>query len=448
MKLLARRRVLWDYLGGALWVLPTLSVVAFLLAGALLSRVSVDADSPLWPLAFQGTAEDARGILVVVSATMITVTGLVFALTIVALQIASGQYSPRLLRNFMRDRGTQVVLSVFVGAFAYSTAGLHTVGIQRAGGEAFVPRLAVSGSLLLGLASVGVLIYFIHHLARSIQIDAIMSTVERETREVIEDVYPNQPGYLEPEQRCPDPPASATVLPAGHSGYLQAVQPELLVQAAADHDLVIRLARQVGDHVVEGTPLAWAWPRVPDQTPPDPRLLRAALEDAVAIGFERTMVQDVPFGLRRLVDIGNKALSPAINDPYTGIQALHHLSVLLCMLAGRRLGDRLHHDTQGTLRVAVPLPQFADYLRLGTAQIRRSGAKEPAVTRSLIQLFKDVGSSTVGDDRRRTCARHIWLVLEDAKRETAQPADVEAVQADGAAALAALGADLGQRADS
>jgi uncharacterized membrane protein len=115
--LLARRRVLWDYLGGALWVLPTLSVLVFLLAGALLSRVSVDPDSPLWQLAFQGTGEDARGILVVVSATMITVTGLVFALTIVALQIASGQYSPRLLRNFMRDRGTQVVLSVFVGAF-------------------------------------------------------------------------------------------------------------------------------------------------------------------------------------------------------------------------------------------------------------------------------------------------------------------------------------------
>ena len=155
MNPLARRRVLWDYLGGPLWVLPTVSVMAFLIAGALLSRVSVDADSPLWPLAFEGTAKDARGILVVVSATMITVTGLVFVLTIVALQIAAGQYSPRLLRNFMRDRGTQLVLSVFVGAFAYSTAGLHTVGILRAGGEAFVPRLAVSGSLALGLPASG-----------------------------------------------------------------------------------------------------------------------------------------------------------------------------------------------------------------------------------------------------------------------------------------------------
>jgi uncharacterized membrane protein len=447
MNLLARRRVLWDYLGGPLWVLPTVSVMAFLIAGMLLSQVSVDADSPLWPLAFEGTAEDARGILVVVSATMITVTGLVFALTIVALQIAAGQYSPRLLRNFMRDRGTQLVLSVFVGAFAYSTAGLHTVGIQRAGGEAFVPRLAVSGSLALALASVGVLIYFIHHLARSIQIDTIMSTVEREARWVIDDLYPNRSGYLEPEARCPDPPASALVLPASRSGYIQAVQLEPLMRATADHDLVVRLARQVGDHVVEETPLAWAWRRVPDQSPVDLQLLQAALDDAVIFGFERTMVHDVPFGLRCLVDIGNKALSPAVNDPYTAIQAVQHLSVLVCLLAGRRLGDRLYHDEQGTLRVAVPLPLFADYLRLGTAQIRRSGAKEPAVARSLIQLFKDVGSSAVREDRRRACARHIWLVLEDAERETAQPADLETVQADGAAALAALGADRPQLAD-
>ena len=315
MNLLVRRRVLWDYVGGALWVLPAVSVVLFLAIGAILSRVAVEADSPLWPLAFQGTAEDARGILVVVSATMITVTGLVFALTIVALQIAAGQYSPRLLRNFMRDRGTQVVLSVFVGAFAYSTAGLHTVGVQRSSGEAFVPRLAVSGSLVLGLASVGVLIYFIHHLAHSIQIDTIMSTVQREARWTIRDLYPDQSGYLEPEERCPDPPALAVVVPAGRSGYIQAVQPEFLIRAARNHDLVVRLARQVGDHVVQGTPLAWTWRRTPDQPAADPALLQAAMGDAVSIGFERTMVQDVAFGLRRLVDIGNKALSPAVNGP-------------------------------------------------------------------------------------------------------------------------------------
>jgi len=447
MNLLGRRRVVWDYLRGALWVLPSVSIVAFLAAGAVLSRVSIGDDSPLRGLAFRGTPEDARGLLIVVSATMITVTGLVFALTIVALQIASGQYSPRLLRNFMRDRGTQLVLSIFVGAFAYSTAGLHTVGVQRAGQQAFVPRLAVSGSLALGLASVGVLVYYIHHLAHSIQIDTIMSTVQRETQGVIDDLYAAQLDRLAPEERCPDPPAWAVALLSEGSGYLQAVQPEALVQAATSHDLVVRLAKMVGDHVVAGTPLAWVWQREGDHPPADLERLRVALRDAVQIGFERTMLQDVSFGLRRLVDIGNKALSPAVNDPYTAVQAVHHLSVLLCMLARRRLGDRLYRDEQGMLRVAAPLPRFADYLRLGTAQIRRYGAKEPALTRSLIQLLKDVGSSAATEDRRTEVARHLWLVLEDAKRETAQPADVEAVVADAAAAFSTLGTDHPQGTD-
>jgi uncharacterized membrane protein len=444
MSLIARRRVLWDRLAGALWVLPTASVVVFLAAGALLSRVSIRNDSPLRALAFQGTAEDARALLIVVSTTMITVTGLVFALTIVALQIASGQYSPRLLRNFMRDRGTQVVLSVFVGAFAYSTAGLYTVGVQRAGQQEFVPRLAVSGSLALALASVGVLIYFIHHLAHSIQIDTIMSQIQRETHEVIDDVYPDAFSDAQPEERRPDPPLHAVIVPSAVSGYLQAIEPAPLVEAAHRHDLVIRLAKRVGDHVVAGTPIAWAWHRLPDHPPPTPAILERAVADAVQVGFERTMVQDVLFGLRRLVDTANRALSPAVNDPYTAIQAVHHLTVLLCILAGRQLGDRLCRDPQGTLRVAIPLPDFAEYLVRSTAQIRRFGAAEPAVTRSLIQLLSEVGSLAVSEDRRAACARHLRLVLEDANRETAQPADAQAVMEDGAAALSALGADYPQ----
>ena len=441
MKLSGRRRVLWDYVGGALWVLPTLSVVVFLLAGAVLSRVDVDEGSPLSRLAFQGTAEDARSLLIVVSSTMITVTGLVFALTIVALQIASGQYSPRLLRNFMRDRGTQLVLSIFVGAFAYSTAGLYTVGVQGAGQEAFVPRLAVSGSLALAVASVGVLIYFIHHLARSIQIDSIMKQVEREALSVIAEVYPRQLRDREPEELCPSPPPEAVGLPSARSGYVQAVHPEPLVRAAVDHDLMIVLAKQVGDHVVAGTPIAWAWSRSPGRPPPGADAVDGPVAEGVQVGFERTMVQDVGFGIRRLVDIANKALSPAINDPYTGVQAVHHLSVLLCALARLRLGDWMIRDGDGELRAAVPRPTFPDYLRLGTAQIRRFGAAEPGLTRALIVLLRDAGASSATEDRRRACAHHIRLVLDDARRATAQPADVEAVAAEAATALRAVGED-------
>jgi uncharacterized membrane protein len=150
------------------------------------------------------------------------------------------------------------------------------------------------------------------------------------------------------------------------------------------------------------------------------------------------MLQDVPFGIRRLVDIGNKALSSAINDPYTATQAVHHLSEVLCVLARRRLGDRLYRDENGTVRVAIPFPDFVDYLQLGIGQIRRFGAKEPAVARSLIQLLKNVCSSTASEDRRMAAARHIRLVLEEAKREITQPADVESLIADADDALGAF----------
>ena len=443
MNVLTRRRVLWDHLRGALWVMPAVSVMFFLVAGAALSHVSISDDSPLRWLVFQGTPEDARQMLIVVSSTMITVTGVVFALTIIALQIASGQYSPRLLRNFMRDRGTQFVLSVFVGAFAYSMAGLHTVGVQNPEQAAFMPRLAVSGSLGLALASLGVLIYFIHHLSSSIQIDTIMSMIVRETLEVIDNLYPDRLGHEEPEDRCPDPPTGAVTLLSDQSGYIQDVEPEALVQAAARQDVVIRLIRMVGDHVIAGTPVAWAWHRSADHAPPE-AVLREAIRNSIQVGFERTMLQDVPFGIRRLVDIGNRALSAAINDPYTATQALHHLAVVLCVLSRRRLGDRLYHDEHDTVRVTIPFPTFADYLRLGTEQIRRFGAKEPAVARGLVRLLKNVGSSTTSKDRRAAAAKNIRLVLEDATREATQPADLEGLLAEGTDAFSALEADRPQ----
>ncbi len=153
------------------------------------------------------------------------------------------------------------------------------------------------------------------------------------------------------------------------------------------------------------------------------------------------MVQDVGSGIRRLVDIANKTLAPAVNDPDTGVQAVQHLSVLLCRVARLRLGDWTVHDPKGKLGVAVPRPRFPDHLRLGGAQLRRSRVKEPALTRALIALLRDVGVSSATEDRRHACIRHIHLVLDDARRATAQPTDVEAITAEAATALRLLGAD-------
>lgn len=180
-----KRQAVREYLAGALWALPTLAVLLALLAGSVVSLVHFEAGSPFAPLLFQGTANDARTLLIGISATMVTVIALVLGLTVVALQLASTQFSPRLLRNFLRDLSNQLTLSTFVATFAYSTAGLYTVGISGGNRTDDYPRLAVSGALLLFFLSMVMLVYFVHHLAHSIQIDQVMQTVEKSTLQVI-----------------------------------------------------------------------------------------------------------------------------------------------------------------------------------------------------------------------------------------------------------------------
>src|SRR5512144_2442429 len=180
-----RREALREYAAGALWIRPSAAALAALVAGTLLSRITIPAGSRWAALSFQGTADDARTLLIGVTGTVVTVIALVLVLTVVALQLSSTQFSPRLLRNFLRDRPNQIVLSVFLATFAYSAAGLYTVGVNAGARTEVFPRLAVSGSILLLFASLGMVVFFADHLAHSIQIDAIMRGVERSTLEVV-----------------------------------------------------------------------------------------------------------------------------------------------------------------------------------------------------------------------------------------------------------------------
>jgi uncharacterized membrane protein len=407
-----------EYLRGAMWVIPALAVLIALAVGSALSLVDIGSDSPLYPLVFQGTADDARTLLIGISGTMITVVALVLGLTVVALQLSSTQFSPRLLRNFLRDRPNQVVLSVFVATFAYSTAGLYTVGVSEGTRTTTFPRLAVSGALVLGLASLGVLIYFAHHLAHSIQVDEIMRVVERGTLAVIRDGLPAGSGVL------PAVPEDAMPVMARRSGYVQTIHPEALVPIAARHGVHVAFTPVVGDHVVAGTPVAHVWPVN------DAGDLREAVHHAVRIGFERTLEQDAAFGIRQLADMASKALSPAINDPYTGVQAIDHLSVLVCALARQPLGARTIDTPAGTT-VSVPGHAFADYLRLSCALVRRYGAKEPAVALAQLRMLRNVASMVGTDEERRAAiAVHVRLLLDDAERTVAQPADLEPIRAE------------------
>jgi uncharacterized membrane protein len=200
------RDALREYVRGSLWVLPTLSVLAALAAGTLLSSVSI---GPRSPLAFQGTPDDARTLLLGITGTMVTVIALLLGLTVVALQLSSTQFSPRLLRSFLRDRPNQVVLSAFVATFAYSAAGLYTVGVSGGNRTVAFPRLAVSGAIVLLFVSLGLLVFFADHFVHSIQVDAIMNGVQRNTLAVIEG------GLLTGGQETPSVPAWAVPVADG-----------------------------------------------------------------------------------------------------------------------------------------------------------------------------------------------------------------------------------------
>lgn len=188
-----------------------------------------------------------------ITSTVVTVIALVLGLTVVALQLSSTQFSPRLLRNFLRDRPNQVVLSTFVATFVYTAAGLYTVGVLGGTRTEDFPRLAVSGSLLLMFVSLAMVVYYADHLAHSVQVDAIAKRVEVSTLKVVK-------GYLGGvEAVTPTPPPWAVSLPAPASGYLQTVHPDLLLRQASHYHVHIRLRVRVGEHIVAGTVLGWMW---------------------------------------------------------------------------------------------------------------------------------------------------------------------------------------------
>ena len=424
-----RMSVAWyrlkEYINGALWVLPSAAAVAALAAGYAMSQVTVAPSSILDRLAFQGTADDARTLLITVSSTVVTVIALVLGLTVVALQLSSTQFSPRLLRNFLRDRATQVVLSAFIATFVYSAAGLFTVGLEAGTRTEEYPRLAISGSILLLFVSLGFVVYFADHLAHSIQIDAINRRIERNTRRTIV-----QEEGAAVEEVAPRAPEWAVPLLSRNSGYIQTVHPELLLPLAAEAGVTIGLRYRVGQHVVAGIVLGWVWASSVDDPKPSAESFETAVLSDVRVGFERTSEQDIGFGIRQQTDIACKALSPAVNDPYTAVQAIDHLSVVYCDLAVRPLGAKVLTGPAGKGRIVVPGSTFDDYVHFISDVLGRYGSSDVLVMLALVRLFRNcVEVLPAGSDRLAVLDQAAAAALADAERTMPRPADLERLRA-------------------
>ncbi|MGI8882098.1 MAG: DUF2254 domain-containing protein [Jatrophihabitans sp.] len=378
-----------------LWPLPTVGVIVALGLGVGLPRLDrrVDAHLPSWSTQylFGGDADAARTLLDAVAGSLITVTSLTFSLTVVTLQLASGQFSPRLLRTFTRDLFVQATLALFLATFTYALTVLRSVRTAGSGQSALVPRLSVTIGFVLAVVSVLGLVLFLAHLAQQIRVETMLRKVHADATDTADRMLNHQDASRSAVM-APVVADSATAIAVTRSGFLTGVDAEALCAAAVDADAVIVVDPHPGDAIVAGTPAGWVWSRTGQNLSADVlEQLTGSFERSVSVGFERTDTQDIGFGLRQLTDVANKAVSPGINDPTTAVHALGHSAALLCEIADRDLGTRVVADENGVTRVVMRRPDLADLLELAISQPRRYGASDPAVLAQIYTLLRQLG---------------------------------------------------------
>ncbi|OAE02798.1 DUF2254 domain-containing protein [Arthrobacter sp. OY3WO11] len=389
----ATRSAHWlDALRTQLWPLPALAVALAVVLGMALPALdsAVDGDLPdsVTVFLFSGGPEAARAVLQAISGSLITVTSLTFSLTVVTLQLASSQFSPRLLRTFTSDRFVHGTLALFLAAFAFSLTVLRSVRDEGNGNTAFVPEISVTVAYALAMASVLGLVLFLAHLTREIRVETMLRRVNVETQETIDRVFPQDRPAPPPQ---PFPAPGSFPIRSSSSGFLTSYDQGALLNAAKDAGAVLRIDREPGSSLVQGVPFATAWSVAGTTFSAEVReKLANDTNAAVATGYERTNVQDIGFGFRQLVDVAVRALSPGINDPTTAVHVIGHLSALLCRLGERNPGPEHLVDDDGRVRVVLSLPGLRDFLSLAMDQPRQYGAADPAVAARLLQLLHEL----------------------------------------------------------
>ncbi|MGY4712051.1 DUF2254 domain-containing protein [Mycolicibacterium sp. CBM1] len=391
-----RHAVFVDAIRSRLWPVPALCVVTAVLVGIGLPQLDAAIDARMSPMLarylFGGSADAAREVLGAVATSLMTVTSLTFSLTLVTLQLASSQYSPRLLRTFAADPFVQRTLALFLATFAYALTVLRTVRNESEASSLFVPRISVTVAYLLAMASVLALVLFLGHLVRQIRIETMLDHVSTDITDMVRRIGHPLDEEDEASGLTPVPPAHCEIVTARSSGFLVQVDERALVAAAVDADAVVWIDRPVGANVVAGAPVAFFW--TPDAGKAPNERERDALRDCVVAalhtGVERTATQDIGYGLRQMVDVVVRALSPGINDPTTAIHALNSCTAVLCELVGYRLGTRVLLDGDEAARVVLRQPDFPELLDLVCGQPQLYGAQDPQVMRALLGLLRDV----------------------------------------------------------
>jgi len=435
-RLLSMLRLSWRR---DLWVLPALIVAG----GAILGVTLVLVDPPItWlqelsPRLFTVSPDGARGVLTAIATAMLSVAGVVFSITIATLSLTSQQFTSRVLRTFVRDRGNQAVLGVFLGVFAYSLVVLRSVRSPDEG-VGYVPQLAVLVAFALAMLGVAFLIYFISHTASSIQASQIVSRIAADTISVLKTEEPGEP--LPPLLRLA--PATGSPVVAEGDGYVRGIELGHLAGIAETRDWRIRFLVPVGAFVTQGEALA----RIVDasgrgiEAPPGDA---AAIRRSIRLAASGDVDGDPGFGVRQLVDVALKALSPGVNDVTTALTCIDYLCAVL--LQARHLHQQVvGRDSSGQPRVVLPRDDFADLLDEAMDQIRENGKAQVAVLLRQLTALGRLADRETDAGRLALILDHVDRVRQAANRGLPDPAERHAVTAS-AARLRARDASAAER---
>ncbi len=429
-------RIAWGSIREGFWFVPsTMAVVAILasLASVQLDKAIGGGSIAESTWGYSGGPEGARLILSTIAGSMITVAGVSFSITVASLALASSQFGPRLLRNFVRDLGNQVVLGTFIATFVYCLLVLRTV--RGPGDTTFVPYISLTIGLLLATASLGVLIYFVHHVSFSIQATTIIATAGDDLDHGISRLFPDGAGGGNDEATSvPHIPDDASVVAAPRSGYVQSIDLQRLMRLATKHDLLIYVALHPGGFVTRGDRLAGVSGNVDAA-----RKIGDELAQSFLLGDRRTPLQDIEYSVDQLVEVAVRALSPGINDPFTALGCIDRLGAALVRLVQCEFPSPYRYDDAGQLRVVARPIRFGGMLDSAFNQIRQYGRSSAAVTMRLMETLAVIAEHTADEERLGQIRRQAMMIERGSRAGLGEPEDWQDVDARYRSVLEALG---------
>ena len=424
--MIARFQKLWSDINASYWFFPGLFAISTLLLAMLTVELDrrgltewVDHLNWLPPARPQG----ASNMLTVIASSMIGVASTVFSITIAAVAYASGNYGPRLLTNFMEDRGNQLSLATFIGTFVYAITVLLSVrmpdesGVLTSQGDGFVPQLSLLIAYVLMAVSVMVLVYFLNHVPSSIRINAVLEGIGRRLLNAIRDNF-DEPmkARVEGEVR------EGTPVFASRTGYIQVINWNELLKVARKSGSELQMAVRTGDFCHPSVAIGY-WSEKPDDACDD------QVRECIALGDARTPAQDLHFMIDELVEIGLRALSPGINDPFTAISALHWIGAATAELGKRDLNWSVGEPDEDGRRPLRPMADdFSHYLGRGFGTIRSAAATSPPAAAVMFDSLESAAVTITDPVRHKNIRDEADQLMRQAKASLTGP-DLEQVEA-------------------